>query len=275
MLVYEFKIKARKSKFQAIDEAIRTGQFIRNKCLRYWMDAPQDENVNRYALNKYTKVLADDEAFPFVAKLNSMARQAMAERAWASISRFFDNCKKKVKGKKGYPKFKKFSRSVEYKTSGWKLSDNRKYLTITDKTAIGQLKLVGTRDLHFYQPSQIKRIRLVRRADGYYVQLCIDVERNESVEQTNRQIGLDVGLNYFYTDSDGNQVDNPRFLRKSEKKLKRLQRRLSQCTKGSQNRQKAQHRLGKQHLKVTRQRRDFAVKLARCVMKSSDFVAIG
>lgn len=128
--------------------------------------------------------------------------------------------------------------------------------------------------MHFYQPSQIKRIRLVRRADGYYTQLCIDVERSEGVEQTNRQIGLDVGLNYFYTDSDGNQVNNPRFLRKSEKKLKRLQRRLSKCTKGSQNRKKAQHRLGRQHLKVSRQRKDFAVKLARCVMKSNDFVAI-
>ena len=47
MLVYEFKLKAQKHQFLAINEAIRTGQFIRNKCLRYWMDAPQDEKVNR------------------------------------------------------------------------------------------------------------------------------------------------------------------------------------------------------------------------------------
>jgi len=203
-----------------------------------------------------------------------MARQASAERAWAGISRFYDNCKKKVKGKKGFPRFKKNCRSVEYKTSGWKLSDDRKYLTITDKTGIGRLKLVGTRDLHFYHQSQIKRIRLIRRADGYYAQFCIDVERRESIEQTNKQIGLDVGLNHFYTDSNGDQVNNPRFLRKSEKRLKRLQRRLSKCTKGSQNRKKAQPRLGRQHLKVSRQRKDFAVKLARCVIKSNDFVAI-
>ncbi|MEQ9484093.1 RNA-guided endonuclease InsQ/TnpB family protein [Coleofasciculus sp. F4-SAH-05] len=289
MLVYEFKVKASKAQLRSIDEAIRIGQFIRNKCLRYWLDAPREKKVNRYTLNKYTKVLSEAPASPFVAALNSMARQAAAERAWASISRFYDNCKKietrhgaSVQGKKGFPKFKKNCRSVEYKTSGWKLSDNRKYLTITDKTGIGRLKLVGTRDLHFYQQSQIKRIRLIRRTDAYYAQFCIDVERRESVDtstslgvkQINRQIGLDVGLNYFYTDSDGNQVNNPRFLRKSEKKLKRLQRRLSKCTKGSQNRKKVQHRLGRQHLKVSRQRKDFAVKLARCVMKSNDFVAI-
>lgn len=192
MLVFEFKIKAHKHQFSAIDEAIRTGQFIRNKCLRYWMDAPREEKVNRFSLNKYCKILADNPEYPFVPKLNSMARQSMAERAWSSISRFFDNGKKNIKGKKGYPKFKKFSRSVEYKTCGWKLSEDKKTLTITDKTGIGKLKLVGSRDLHFYQLDQIKRIRLVKRADGYYAQFCLEVDRTESTKLTGKQIGLDV-----------------------------------------------------------------------------------
>ncbi|ERT09224.1 putative transposase family protein [Lyngbya aestuarii BL J] len=141
----------------------------------------------------------------------------MAERAWASISRFYENCKKRIPGKKGYPKFKKFSRSVEYKTSGWRVSENRKILTITDKTGIGKLKLVGSRDLNCYQSKQIKRIRLVCRADGYYAQFCIEIERKESVEFTGKELGLDVGLNHFYTDSEGNQIENPRYLRKDEK----------------------------------------------------------
>mgnify|MGYP001039794615 CR=1 FL=1 len=50
MLVYEFKIKAHKHQLLAIDEAIRIGQFIRNKCLRYWMDAPREDHVNRFSL---------------------------------------------------------------------------------------------------------------------------------------------------------------------------------------------------------------------------------
>ena len=54
-----------------------------------------------------------------------MARQSASERAWASIARFYDNCKKGISGKKGYPKFKKNSRSVEYKTTGWKLEERR------------------------------------------------------------------------------------------------------------------------------------------------------
>lgn len=71
-----------------------------NKCLRYWMD---NEKVGKYDLNKYCAVLAAE--FPFADELNSMARQAAAERAWSAIARFYDNCNRKIKGKKGYPKF--------------------------------------------------------------------------------------------------------------------------------------------------------------------------
>jgi len=83
--------------------------------------------------------------FDFAKKLGSQARQSGSERAWSSISKFYDNCKKKVSGKKGFPKFKKRGNSVEYKQAGWKLSEDRKYLTLTDGFKIGRLKLVGSR----------------------------------------------------------------------------------------------------------------------------------
>ncbi|MDJ0744791.1 MAG: hypothetical protein QNJ32_15705 [Xenococcaceae cyanobacterium MO_167.B27] len=74
----------------------------------------------------------------------------LSKRAWSSIARFFDNCKKKIKGKKGFPKFKKHSRSVEYKQSGWKLDEQtKKHITFTDKNNIGRVKLVGSRDIYF------------------------------------------------------------------------------------------------------------------------------
>jgi putative transposase len=116
---------------------------------------------------------------------------------------------------------------VEYKTSGWLLSPDKRYLTFKDEFAAGKFKLIGSRDLHFYAPDEIKRIRVVRRADGYYGQFCINVERKEEPIYTGKAIGIDVGLNHFYTDSDGETVANPRYLRKSEKALKRLQKRVS------------------------------------------------
>jgi len=268
MLVFEFKAYGKSNQFSAVDEAIRTAKFVRNSCLRYWMD---NRKVGKNDLNKYCAVLARD--FPFADELNSMARQASAERAWSSISRFYDNCKKNVAGKKGYPQFQKDCRSVEYKTSGWKLADDRKSINFTDKKGIGRLKLKGTRDLHFYQISQIKRVRLVKRADGVYVQFCVDVDRKENTEPSGTTIGLDVGLKEYYTDSNGTRVENPRFLRKGEKLLKRAQCRVSRRLTGSKNRGKARQILGKRHLKITRQRKDHAIKLARCVVQSNDLIA--
>lgn len=267
MLVLEFKVKAKPQQYSAIDEAIRTTQFVRNKCLRYWMD---NVKVTGYDLNKYCAVLAKE--FDFAKALNSQARQSAAERAWAAISRFFDNCKKQVAGKKGYPQFQKNNRSVEYKTTGWSLSENRKHLTFTDGKAIGRVKLLGTRDLNFYQPDQIKRVRLVRRADGYYCQIALSVDRVEVLEPSHPAVGLDVGLNAFYTDSLGNQAENPRFYRTGEAAMKRAQRLVSRKQKGSVNRRKARIRLGKTHLKISRQRKDHACKLARSVITSNDVV---
>jgi putative transposase len=268
MLVFEFKAYGKPSQFQAVDEAIRTAQFVRNSCLRYWIDNPKK---NKYDLNKYCAVLA--ATFPFADELNSQARQASAERAWAAISRFYENCKKKTPGKKGYPQFQKDCRSVEYKSTGWKIADDRKSITFTDKKGIGKLNLKGTRDLHFYQINQIKRVRLVKRADGVYIQFCIDVNRKENIEPTGNTIGLDVGLKEYYTDSNGITVENPRFLRKGERVLKRSQRRVSRKVKGSKNRGRARKILGKRHLKISRQRKDHAVKLARCVVQSNDLIA--
>jgi putative transposase len=267
MLVLEFRTYGKPEQFAAIDDAIRTVQFIRNKCIRFWLDNPK---VGKYDLSKQCAILAAE--FSFANELNSMARQSAAERAWTAISRFYDNCKKKVSGLKGFPKFQKDNRSAEYKTTGWKLADDRKSITFTDKNGIGGLKIKGTRDLNFYQPDQIKRVRLVKRADGYYVQFCIQMDREEVIEPTHRTIGLDVGLESFYTDSLGNKVENPRFYRTGEKKMKRSQRLVSRKVKGSGNRRKARFKLARVHLKISRQRKDHAIKLARCVITSNDVV---
>lgn len=273
MIVCEAKIEGTKQQYEQLDQAIRTGRFVRNSIIRAWLDKQVKSRNDAY---KYCKVLADNSDFPWAKQLNSMARQAHAERAWASIERFYRNCKANIKGKKGFPKFASYKTraSVEYKTSGWKLSECRRYLKFTDGFKAGQFKLWGTRDLHFYQLEQIKRVRVIRRCDGYYAQFLLDADRRVDKELTGVQRGLDVGLNHFYTDNFGEKIDNPRFLRKDERKLKRLSSRLSKTEKKSSNRRKARNRLGRAHLKVSRKRNDWVCKLAQRVIRSSDLVAI-
>jgi len=273
MIVREAKLlNGTKKQYQAFDDAIRTAQFIRNKAVRYWMD---NRGVGKVDLYKLCKDLAKE--FAFALKLNSAARQASAERAWQSISSFYNRCKKQEK-KKGYPKFKKHCRSVEYKVSGWKLSDDCMSIAFTDGFSIGSLSIYcnnQTREDLFRL--KINRVRVVRKADGYYAQFCFDADRKEEGLFTGKVIGLDLGLKYFTKDQNDNAVIYPQFLRKSERRLKKAQKRLSKkFVKGkkpqSNNYRKARKRKGKVHLKIQRQRKDWAIKLARCVVHSNDVV---
>jgi putative transposase len=273
MIIREAKLKfGTKKQYSALDDAIRTAQFIRNKAVRFWIDNKSTSKADLYTL---CKDLAKE--FPFAKKLNSAARQASVERAWNSISSFYSRCKKKAK-KKGYPKFKKHCRSVEYKVSGWKLSEDCKSITFTDGFEAGTFSIFCNtetqEDLHTLK---INRVRVIRRADGYYAQFCFDADRKEAGNYTGNVVGLDLGLKFFTKDQNDNAVIYPQFLRKSEKRLKRAQKRLSKkFVKGakpqSNNYHKQRKRLGKVHLKVQRQRKDWAIKQARCVVISNDIV---
>ncbi|HEY4383353.1 MAG TPA: transposase [Ktedonobacteraceae bacterium] len=263
MLIYEYKVDGTKEQYAAIEEAIRVVQFIRNKCIRIWMDVA---GTTANDLQWYCAILA--KYYPFAMHLNSQARQAAADRAWSAISRFYKHCHEHKPGKKGYPQFQHNNRSVEYKVTGWRLDLDGKHITFTDDCGIGRLRLIGTRDLAT-QP----RLAIVRRADGYFVQFGVKCERRVEHQPTGKQLGIDVGLKVYYTDSEGNSVENPRYYRKAEKRLKRLHRQVSRKKKGSANRKQARKRLAKASLKVQRQREDFARKQANALVTSSDFIA--
>ncbi len=257
MLVLEYKAVVKKHQPQAIEEAIRTSQFVRNKVLRYWMDnSSKDSPIEKKELYRYNTQLREE--LEFVKHLNSHACQASVENVERAIHRFFDNCQKQKPGKKGYPKFKKDSRSVEYKQSGWKLHPTKRRIQFTDKKGIGEIKLLGKWDIHTITAGNvklIKRVRIVRRADGYYVQFVVKPnleESKQSILPKTGQVGIDVGLEYFYSDINGNHVENPRFLRKSEESIKRSQRKIYRKKKGSSGRRKARGVYARKHLRVTR-----------------------
>ncbi len=268
MLIYEYKLNGNQAQYTAIDEAIRIVQFIRNKCLRKWMDG---RGVSQNDLQCYCAVLAKE--YSFATSLNSQARQTSADRAWFAISRFYENCKNHKPGKKGYPKYQHNNRSVEYKTTGWRLDPDGKHVTFTDGCGIGLLRLIGTRDIETFPVKQIKMVRIVRRADGYSVQFGVQANRETLHTPTGCSVGIDVGLKAYYTDSEGNTIENPRYYRKAERKLKRLNRRLSRTQKQGKNCQKARKKFAKASLKVQRQREDFARKTANALVTSHDLIA--
>ena len=190
MLILEYKLRANQAQQGAIDEAIRTVQFIRNKCLRLWMDG---RGVGDNDLQVYCAKLA--RQYPFAARLNSQARQTSADRAWLSIARFYKHCRDQKPGKKGYPRFRHANRSVEYKATGWRLEPDGKRITFTDGTSIGTLRMMGTnphrkktRSMATFPPFA-DQARAPRQAGGWLLLPVCSQGRTHEGSRTDRQPG--------------------------------------------------------------------------------------
>lgn len=113
-----------------------------------------------------------------------------------------------------------------------------------------------------------KTCHIVLRADRHWYALivCEDlapVSSDAAATPTKPDVGLDVGLRYFLADSEGNTIPNPTFFRSSHATLRRKQRKLSRCKRGSRSRRKVARSVAQTHLKIARQRRDFLFKTAK------------
>lgn len=115
-----------------------------------------------------------------------------------------------------------------------------------------------------------------RNASGkYFVSLCVELDK-ETLLKTNDggEIGIDVGVKEFYSDSNGNTVANPRILRRLTRKLVREQRRLSRKMPRSMNRDKARIRVARVHERISNIRRDFLHKTSTALVRQNKTIAI-
>jgi putative transposase len=141
--------------------------------------------------------------------------------------------------------------------------------------SIGKIKLIQHRPLP--DGFKIKTATVTRKIDGWYVVLSLEDTAvpvlTPDIPEMGNTIGIDMGLKSFLVDDAGQEVAIPQHYRKSEKRLKRLQRSLSRKKKGSNRRKKAIKRVSKAHLKVSNQRKDFHCKTALKLLSQGKHVA--
>lgn len=160
----------------------------------------------------------------------------------------------------GFPKFKskknhKYSYTTNNQGGNIRISDN--YIKLPK---IGLVKIKKHRDF----TGLIKSVTVSQNPSGkYFVSVLVNQEDKEKLPINNNQIGIDLGIKEFVITSDGEMIENPKYLRKSEKKLRKLQKDLSRCIKGSKNREKCRIKVAKQHEKIANQRKDFSHKLSK------------
>lgn len=172
-------------------------------------------------------------------------------------------------GKPGFPRFRPHTRynSLECLEVG-------SYVRPDGHVMVPKLGLVRCRGGDRQIIGQQKLLRVIRRASGWRAQVVVDdglAAPPKAAPQS--AIGIDMGLQAFATLDNGEKVENPRFFRQGERKLRRLQRRLCRCERRSHNRRKAVRRVARQHERVGAQRKDFAHQLSRRLVNAYDLIA--
>ena len=175
------------------------------------------------------------------------------------------------KGKKtGVLRFKPKSRyrSVNYNQSGFKFLDG----DTLKLSKIGKVKCV----IHRKIEGNINGVIIKKDPDGrWHATAVCEVTGAKSCSLERKKIvGLDMGVTNFVYDSDGHKTDNPQILKKSEKRLRRAQKKLSKKSRGSSNRHKQRARLARIHQKVANQRRDFEHKISRQYVEKYDTIFV-
>ncbi|TME12960.1 MAG: IS200/IS605 family element transposase accessory protein TnpB [Chloroflexi bacterium] len=191
--------------------------------------------------------------------------QMLADRLSTSLKRFLAAKQHTIPGV-GFPRFKQPNRwhSIQLRQYGKDvyLHEDKKHLIVPKK--IGHCLKIK---LHRPLEGTPKTVHLVLRADGHWYALivCETPPPQEHLPAVcpHPDIGIDVGLKSFLTDSEGTTVANPRYYRSSQKTLRRKQRVLCRRKKGSHRRRKAAKNVATTHLKIARQRRDFHFKTAK------------
>jgi putative transposase len=208
--------------------------------------------------------------------IGSHVLQNVLKRVDKAYQDYFGRCKK---GKTpGHPRFQgegRYSSFTFPDAAGWKLLPGEK-----DKGKIA-LSKIGHIKIKLHRPIQgdIKTCTIKREGDQWYAVFSCEVEAQKKLPYTELAIGLDLGLLHFATDSFGQTIENPRYLRRSEQKLKHLQRSLSGKKKRNAktgckgNRwHKAAKQVGKAHRKIRNQRKDFLHKQSRILVDTFETI---
>jgi putative transposase len=248
--------------------------------------------LSKFDMNKH--ITEFKKLHPEYNDIHSQVLQNVSDRLSKAFSNFFRRFQRKKTGeriKAGFPRFKSYVKSLTYPQSGFAF-DPDSDLSGSGKKKGRKLKLskVGSIPiiLHRQFEGSVKTLTIKRtQSEKWFAIFCCEIElgkRDEegechkshttSADMTAKGIGIDVGVENFATLSNGEVIENPRFITKSEKRLKKLQRRLSRKKKNSANRTKARLRVARLHERISNQRNDFLYKLSRRLTDSYDFIAV-
>ncbi len=203
------------------------------------------------------------EDYPFLKEVDSLALCNAQLNRNTAFKGFFSH-------KTGFPKFKSKRNDQSYTTNNQgsvKFSNNDRYISVPK---CSRIRIKKHRD--FY--GDIKSITVSMTTDNkYYISLLVE-EENKPLKESNKIIGLDLGIKDLIVDSNGHKYKNHKYLTKLQNKLTKEQRKLSKMVKGSNNRNKQRIKVARLHKHIQNQRNDYLHKLSKKIIDENQIICI-
>nr|MDO8080529.1 transposase [Candidatus Freyarchaeota archaeon] len=250
---YRLRLRPSKTIQQKLNEQMELCRGLYNRLLEELNNARKE---GRRITQRDTQALIVElkTEKPELKKIHSKVLQMVNHQLWSNMEGL---SRLKQNGKKiGKPRFKGVGwfKTLNYNQSGFKIEEKKLILS-----KVGEIPI----KIHRPIKGRIKGVVIKREKSGkWFANLQVE-NAPQPLPSTMKAVGIDMGVKHFLTDSEGRQVENPRFYEKTLERIRILQRKLSKKRKGSENREKARIRLAEAYERLVNQRDDFLHKLSR------------
>jgi len=260
---YKFRLYPTKGEAENIHFTLERCRLLYNRLLAERIAAYEQSGRSLTYYEQKATLPERKQYIPELKNVHSQVLQQVVERLDIAYQAFFRRVKSGEKA--GFPRFKPESRynSFTYPQSGFSIAGKHLWLS-----KIGNIRI----RLHRQPQGTIKTCTIMIKNGKYYACFSCEVEHGP-LPASDKQVGIDLGLSKLMVTSDGERIESPQLLRKSEEKLKRKQREVSRKKRVSNRRRKAVRELARLHEKITNQRRDYAHKQSRRLVNEYGLIA--
>ena len=260
---YKFRLYPTKVEKENIHFVLERCRLLYNRLLAERIAAYKQTGLSLTYYEQKATLPERKHHIPELKNVHSQVLQNVVERLDKTYQAFFRRVKNGEKA--GFPRFKPESQynSFTYPQSGFSIEGKQLLLS-----KIGDVRI----RLHRQPQGTIKTSTIIVKNGKYYVCFSCEVEE-QRLPASEKQIGIDLGVSQLAATSDGDRIESPQFLHKSEEKLKRKQRAVAKKKRGSNRRRKAVRELAGLHEKVANQRKDYAHKESRKLVNEYGLIA--
>ena len=267
----EVRLYPSKEQKVLIDRTLGCSRFVYNHVLGMKKELWED-----YKLSFNPNLKSFKEEWKFLTKVPSQALANSYMDCLTAFNNFFNSIKKKTKQDTKYPKFHKKGQKDSFRIASTKTSKGYD-IRIEDYEHIkvpkfGLIKFRNYNNID-WSKVHIYNITIKKNSTGkYFASLCCELPESKYIEPKFDACGFDLGLKDFAIFDSGEVIENPKYYRKTEYRIKKTQRILDKCEKFSKNYKKVQIKLAKLHEKIKNQRKDFQHKISRRIVNENQVI---